>query len=586
MDNSFLSKHPLALDFLLDISIYDQLDEIAAKNNLPPERTGEFLDLTDAVMNGQMSIEKMPEFIAQAFGVEGEVAKNIAADLAGYRLLPLEDFIPGVAPAIRAWGGDVKAYPLLRIRKPERTPEVMLREYAQSIGLNLPEHIMKRFIFLAKGYLTHERSREATITLMTRPLNIGGLELTELQTEKVLKKIDGVDLTPPPPPPKTQALSLPPLNLPIESCTTGTNSKQPLQDVPKKKDALAVIATGRALTKEVPVIAGSLIDTAQAQEIERHLKRTRQIIHAIPKRETEDSKAEVELIYPFFKRARVSKTDTQTFVSRFLAGRYDSTLSLSLLIDKYHLHVDDANAVLDALEIAKVNQDRALRATLNNHSQDKIPVEPDTTEEEGRLMAQKHAAITKNVSSEPTLAIMPGARVSAARTKSAELSAQRARIDEEGLKQAQKTQKPLPAKVELSAKSAPPATRAAAGGVPARLPVADVSFTRQLIGPVEELGTMTSADFRRLGSDPGEATRKIENALALLEETLYEKRLEGVQAWRQSPVNQLYVAMAGESLLKGLTVAEVAAGRRNRGEESLSPAEIQVIIALNGRIGF
>ena len=106
------------------------------------------------------------------------------------------------------------------------------------------------------------------------------------------------------------------------------------------------------------------------------------------------------------------------------------------------------------------------------------------------------------------------------------------------------------------------------------------------MGPVDQLGSMLPADFRRLAPTPAEAAQKIEDILTALQTTSFEDRVKGVGAWRESPINQLYLAMANEALNAGITLTEVASKLRSKGGESLSPAEIRAIAALNNRIRF
>jgi len=97
---------------------------------------------------------------------------------------------------------------------------------------------------------------------------------------------------------------------------------------------------------------------------------------------------------------------------------------------------------------------------------------------------------------------------------------------------------------------------------------------------------LSAVEFRRLSSDPNEAVHKLLDKLELLEKIAYTERIKGVKAWRFSPVNKLYILMTEEALAHGLSVAEVAARRRNAGEDSLSPKEVNAIVKLNKAIKF
>ena len=177
-------------DYLVKIEIYDHLEKIAAKYNLPEDRLEEFLDLTDAVINEQVTIDQMPGLIAKAFGLDSQKSTQLAADLAGYRLLPLENFIPNVAEQIVSWGGKVENFPKFRVEKAKVEVDSHLRNLAKEIGLELPEHIMKRFVYLSKNYLLGKQDKAATLKLLKRRLNIGGLELSDDQAENLIKLLN------------------------------------------------------------------------------------------------------------------------------------------------------------------------------------------------------------------------------------------------------------------------------------------------------------------------------------------------------------------------------------------------------------
>ncbi|MEK9156523.1 MAG: hypothetical protein AAB448_00050, partial [Patescibacteria group bacterium] len=141
--------------------------------------------------------------------------------------------------------------------------------------------------------------------------------------------------------------------------------------------------------------------------------------------------------------------------------------------------------------------------------------------------------------------------------------------------------KPAPAKVELTVGSVAPSTN---DGMPKK--VTDVVAGNRLMGPVEQLETMTLADFRRLSTNPEEAVRKMEALLLSLQKTSYDERVRGVLAWRKSPLAGLSIALTTESLNTGVAIAEIAARRRSQGKESLGPAEMQALSKWNEKVRF
>jgi hypothetical protein len=83
-----------------------------------------------------------------------------------------------------------------------------------------------------------------------------------------------------------------------------------------------------------------------------------------------------------------------------------------------------------------------------------------------------------------------------------------------------------------------------------------------------------------------EAARKVLGLLDLLESDDYEQRVRGVQAWRKSPLQNLYISLTQESLMRSMAITDIASSRRNKGEMTLSASEIDAIVEINNRIKF
>lgn len=72
--------------------------------------------------------------------------------------------------------------------------------------------------------------------------------------------------------------------------------------------------------------------------------------------------------------------------------------------------------------------------------------------------------------------------------------------------------------------------------------------TPRLVGPVEELKTMTIADFRKLSSDARAACGKIMEKVDLVGAESYERRSEAIRAWRESEPMRLYSSILSSKL--------------------------------------
>jgi hypothetical protein len=114
----------------------------------------------------------------------------------------------------------------------------------------------------------------------------------------------------------------------------------------------------------------------------------------------------------------------------------------------------------------------------------------------------------------------------------------------------------------------------------------DVRAPALLVGPVEELRRMTLADFRKLSTDPVEATKKIVDKLKLLESESFAKRFAGIASLKESEVFTLYYTITRTALMKGLPIAQVIADRAADALPVLTPGEFNAILALNQKLRF
>lgn len=114
----------------------------------------------------------------------------------------------------------------------------------------------------------------------------------------------------------------------------------------------------------------------------------------------------------------------------------------------------------------------------------------------------------------------------------------------------------------------------------------DVKARPRVMGPLEELRYLDLKTFRQLGSSPKEITGKIVMKIKLLEKDGYDRMFEGVKAWRQSPVNRIYVRLAQEAVGQGMTLRDSVAARQAANKETLTMDEIEAIVNMNTQLMF
>jgi len=604
--------------------------DIQKKFGLAEDRAIEYATLVFAVLSGDIKCEHMPEMIAEAFGVEAVKAQQIAVEVVGYGLLPLEHYLPGISEQIVAWGGKIEDYPAERVGKEKITADRFAGNLTENLELTLsPVHI-KRLGFLTKSYFAGEKTRDATLTFFARPVNIGGLGLPLEEAKNLMENIDEskemIELVDDVKDETFQeeseeAVELSSIDDLRPTLSVGGEEetvKAIVAPVIEEKEVKSEVVEEKKEEKveekiEVPVTA-NLPEVAPSMEVSTTTPVTPRVMVAggeftsdqqdidkqaqvIAKKDIasegndEKLKAAVEMVLAaastLLQAKRLAKKEFAPVATMMIRGVRDAMQTRGVLVKEFGLDEASIDVLIEFINSGskfyhetrvELSSIGGLRPKLSfGGSEDKTMDKKPTAAE---VMDQRFAEVTKTLPKAPITPVLDEARVSAARSKEDEVAGQAAKIDLAKLEVAAEAAKPVVAKAMLTVGSVPPSLPGE------QVMMNDVKFRPRLVGPVDELGTMMPTDFRRLSSDPVEATKKIEDLLAALQTTSYEERIRGIQAWRVSPVCRLYAAMAGEALQLGVALAEVASKRRNKGEESLSPAEMKAIGALNAKMRF
>ncbi len=105
-------------------------------------------------------------------------------------------------------------------------------------------------------------------------------------------------------------------------------------------------------------------------------------------------------------------------------------------------------------------------------------------------------------------------------------------------------------------------------------------------GPIDELKFMTLVDFRRISENPEERFSNISQKLKVLEDIDYGKKIEGIKAWRQSPVNKMYLSIFLKSSEEGVSVDKIIEKLKKSGQDYLTREEINALVEFNNSISF
>jgi len=116
--------------------------------------------------------------------------------------------------------------------------------------------------------------------------------------------------------------------------------------------------------------------------------------------------------------------------------------------------------------------------------------------------------------------------------------------------------------------------------------IEDIKAERIVRGPVEELQYMDLQDFRRLDSDIQIAAEEIVEKVELLADQSYTKKVQGIKAWRTSPLFKLYLQMIMQGIKDGKPINEVIQIRQKKNQNTLTLTEFEKIAELNGKLVF
>ncbi|MCH7492675.1 hypothetical protein IID19_03765 [Patescibacteria group bacterium] len=114
--------------------------------------------------------------------------------------------------------------------------------------------------------------------------------------------------------------------------------------------------------------------------------------------------------------------------------------------------------------------------------------------------------------------------------------------------------------------------------------MADIKQPIQVVGPVDELGQTDIKEFRRLGTNPQDAAEKIVEKIDLLEEESWPMRMDGIAAWKKSPLNKLYVSIGRQSMDSSKIIQEVINQLSQSGQPHLLMEEFLAINEINHKL--
>ncbi len=114
----------------------------------------------------------------------------------------------------------------------------------------------------------------------------------------------------------------------------------------------------------------------------------------------------------------------------------------------------------------------------------------------------------------------------------------------------------------------------------------DIKPVPKSMGPIDELRYMNMETFRRMGQSPSERTGKIKEKVELISKQGIEKRLEAIEAWKQSPINKIYLNIGKQSIGQGKGVEDIINNMKKEGKDVLEKEEFEAVMDLNDELRF
>ncbi|HTK60265.1 MAG TPA: hypothetical protein VL283_03625, partial [Candidatus Baltobacteraceae bacterium] len=118
-------------DYLYSEQAGDLNEKIISRNKLSEGQEPMLFGLLRELFVKQVPLERLVAEIKDRFNFDETRAKQLAVDIAGFRLLPLDKWLGDVDGYIRSLGGDAAKYPDFRVQIEHRTPEAAAQDIVE-----------------------------------------------------------------------------------------------------------------------------------------------------------------------------------------------------------------------------------------------------------------------------------------------------------------------------------------------------------------------------------------------------------------------------------------------------------------------
>ncbi len=505
--------------------------------------------LLNALYDKEISFEAFSGKVLELFPGNGEAAKKLVLELAGKEMLVIADYLGDVDGFIRSLGGDPASYPATRITFRAMTAMDVVSEVLHENPANVPAYLEHRLREILESRVRNVRKDEETVQRLTRAEKIGGVEMNEEEARRLVEKLAAkaasvqIAADEPPTAPEAQSVSIPV----AAAVAPSVPAVKPAFD--RRGDGIA-----KEDEHEAETIRGSVLSriiTPEVSGLEQDIVgRVESLCASYANGLDADSRARLRSALDSRLRGVRGRSETEAL---FLRGAQEGGAGLSPAA---------ASALAEEMEKAYRDIHERSQAVLKEEKAAFV---------KGSIEGAAAKDQSRRLSEQEELDRMYGALTGKRKSAGAKPSA------------VAPVNAPAPSDAANPYMYRPPA----ANPLPPR-PAKTMSDIRPpaaaLMGPVEELRSMTLEDFRRLSADPSEACRKIGDKLDLLEEHSFAQRIEGVKAWRESEVHRLYLKTITASFSGGKPIQAIIAQAISANEPTPTEREVHAIMELNRQL--
>lgn len=584
-------------DYLYSEQAGELNEKIISRNGLSEGQEPLLFALLRELFVRDVPVANLLTEVKSRFNLDDAKGRQLAADIAGFRLLPLDKWLGDVDGLIRTLGGDPKSYPEFRVKIERRTPEEAAKEVVrESVATTADARTQARLKGVIESFLAGVRTEAQTKEVLTRPEKIGGVGLDAATAARVLDEVRE----------ETRSVVIDPA------------------PAAGKRDLSSTVAASQASPQgatAVPAAKPQADFATITDEDEEEIARIKEALPAKGAELADETAARIDASIQDIYLASGLKTDDEAMEKRIktvIGNRVrdvrDQMETLETMVQPKELgglglSQDAARALLNAIQ-AKLRQvheehkgqvasDKA--AWVEKERRQKIESEAKAQRTQQQELEDLYASIVNK--SKKAMRNAPSPAQAAVPRPPAQASGGGPALatPPQNLPVADANPVPpefrSPAVVALPTPPVPPKPPGGEGPLtvvrptPTAMPAAlgaamgqkplmqDVKPVPRLTGPVEELRAITIVDFRRLSKDPGEAVVKIKDKIDTLAEQSYTRRNEGIAAWTASEVVRTYLELMGEGL-NGLPLKDAVAARQAAKKPYLTPEEFQAVAGL------